>query len=200
MKSGAKPTNPVVIAAAIQKGVLSMKKLFKGLVKLTGTAAVFAAAGAGVYAFLKKYVTIEQGTENEPQPDPETSDSAEEEKPAPSRKYVNIVLDWDQVKEDAASLVGAGKSEEEAEEEKNGETCGCASEGECSCQKEESGEETSEKADASEADVSEGESEKAADTEAEDTASEEPEAAEESAPAEAASEPEEKVDSSIHLD
>lgn len=91
-----------------------MKKFFKYLIKLAAALSAFAALAALVYYFIKKYIKIEQHVED-PADDTAKADAAEEDKPAVNRKYVNIVLDWDQVKEDAASLVNGAKQAPEKE-------------------------------------------------------------------------------------
>lgn len=82
-----------------------MKRFFKNLLNFTIAVSSITAAAILVYRFFKKYVTIEHGETTASGTDPaKKADNTEtdgEAKPV-NRKYVNIVLDWDQP-EDAPS-------------------------------------------------------------------------------------------------
>lgn len=82
-----------------------MKRFFKNLLKFAIAVSSITTAAILLYRFFKKYVTIEHGETTVSDTDhAEKADSTEtdgEAKPV-NRKYVNIVLDWDQP-EDAPS-------------------------------------------------------------------------------------------------
>ncbi len=83
-----------------------MKNFIKNLMKLIFTLASICAFAAAAYYLFKKFVKpAEQPAEEEAETETETASeeaTEAEEKPSVNRKYVNIVLDWDQTQETEA--------------------------------------------------------------------------------------------------
>lgn len=111
-----------------------MKKFLKNLLKFVLTVSSAAAVAVLIYRFCKKYVTIEHGKNvgsdtTDKSTDADSTESVEGAKPV-NRRYVNIVLDWDQSKEEASpdiqkeetdSNVSSQSLDEEAETSKEKE-------------------------------------------------------------------------------
>lgn len=97
-----------------------MKNFIKNLMKLVFTVASICAFAAAAYYFFKKFVKPAAQTEEEAPAETETASeepAEDEEKPSVNRKYVNIVLDWDQAQEESTLAEAAPETEEAPAEE-----------------------------------------------------------------------------------